>query len=67
MPWLDYLWKDNPLLPSQSKKNLVADFSFARIHERMSLTPAQREDINQRDFLSCFIREKEKDSALPAA
>ncbi|KAI8933230.1 hypothetical protein NX059_009864 [Plenodomus lindquistii] len=67
MPWLDYLWKDNPLLLGGSKKNLVAEFSFARIHERMSLTPDQRESINQRDFLSCFIREKEKDSALPAS
>ncbi|KAI1499968.1 cytochrome P450 [Biscogniauxia marginata] len=65
MPWLDYLWKDNPLVPVTSKRNPLAEFGAVRINERMSLTEEQREKINQRDFLSCFIREKAKDGTLP--
>jgi hypothetical protein len=64
MPWWDAMWK--AILPAVSMKNVVADFGFARIHERMSMSEEERESINQRDFLSCFIREKAKDDTLPA-
>ncbi|KAI2622397.1 cytochrome P450 [Hypoxylon sp. NC1633] len=64
-PWVDYLWKDNPLLPVSSQKNPIVEFGVARIQERLTLTEAQRQEINQRDFLSSFIREKEKDETLP--
>lgn len=65
MPWLDYLWKDNPLVPISSKRNPVAEFGAARIEERMSLTEEERSEAKQQDFLSCFIKEKEKDDTLP--
>ncbi|KAL8996034.1 MAG: hypothetical protein Q9169_004346, partial [Polycauliona sp. 2 TL-2023] len=65
MPWLDYLWKDNPLLPTISKRNPLADFGAARIRERLSMTDEQRDGINQNDFLSSFIKEKQKNPDLP--
>ncbi|KAL8850366.1 MAG: hypothetical protein Q9221_004686 [Calogaya cf. arnoldii] len=51
MPWLDYLWKDNPLLPTILKRNPLADFGATRIKERLSMTDEQRDRINQNDFL----------------
>ncbi|KAI0123266.1 cytochrome P450 [Xylariales sp. AK1849] len=65
MPWLDYFWKDNPLIPKSAKKNPLAEFGAAPINERLSLAEKGGEAINQRDFLSCFIKEVEKDHALP--
>ena len=65
MPWLDVLWKDNPLVPVSAKRNPLAEFGAARIQERLALTEEEREKINQKDFLSCFIKEVEKDPSLP--
>ncbi|KAI1385750.1 cytochrome P450 [Hypoxylon trugodes] len=64
-PWLDYLWRDNPLRPATSTKDPLVEFGSARIRERLALTEAERLEINQKDFLSCFMREKEKDQSLP--
>lgn len=66
MPWLDYLWGDNPLVPASSDRNPLAEFSIARITERMSLDSGETRKISQKDFLSCFIKEKAKDPSLPA-
>ena len=65
MPWLDYLWRDNPLVPMSSKRNSLAEFGAARIMERMSLSEDQKADIGESDFLSCFMKEKAKDDSLP--
>ena len=65
MPWLDHFWKDNPLLPAVSKRNPLADFGAARIKERLDMTDEQRDGINQSDFLSSFIKEKQKNPDLP--
>lgn len=65
MQWLDYLWRDNPLAPASTTKNALAEFSFARIMERMSLTEDEKRNISQKDFLACFIKEKAKDNTLP--
>ncbi|KAK2879441.1 hypothetical protein FQN49_000876 [Arthroderma sp. PD_2] len=65
MPWLDYLWKDNPLLPVSAKRNPLADFGAARIKERLEMTDAQRKLINQKDFLSCFIKASHDNPGLP--
>ncbi|OJJ68595.1 hypothetical protein ASPBRDRAFT_199027 [Aspergillus brasiliensis CBS 101740] len=65
MPILDYLWKDNPLLPTVSKRNPLADFGAARIQERLDMTDEQRDRINQRDFLSSFIQERQRNPDLP--
>ncbi|KAL8653735.1 MAG: hypothetical protein Q9210_001922 [Variospora velana] len=65
MPWLDYFWKDNPLLPTISKRNPLADFGAARIKERLSMTDEQRDRIKHSDFLSSFIKEKQKNPDLP--
>lgn len=32
----------------------------------MSLTEDEKQSINQRDYLSCFIKEKDDDDTLPA-
>lgn len=66
MPWLDILWRDNPLFPASTKRNPLAEFGAARIKERMSLTEDEKQSINQRDYLSCFIKEKDDDDTLPA-
>jgi hypothetical protein len=66
MPWLDYLWRDNPLVPASSHRNSLAEFSVARITERMSLDNDEKQKISQKDFLSCFIKETAKDPSLPA-
>ncbi len=66
MPWLDYLWRDNPLVPVSTKRNPLVEFGAARIRERMSLTEDEKRNISQRDFLSCFIKEQAKDNTLPA-
>ncbi|KAJ6180054.1 cytochrome P450 [Penicillium mononematosum] len=65
MPWLDYLWRDNPLVPGSTKRNPLAEFGFARIMERMSLSEDEKRDIGQKDFLSCFLEEQAKDPTLP--
>jgi hypothetical protein len=65
MPWLDYFWKDNPLIPVTAKRNPLAEFGAARINERLSLTEKERDKINHKDFLSCFIKEVERDPSLP--
>ena len=65
MPWLDYLWKDNPLVPVSAKRNPLAEFGAARIQERLNLSEDEREKINQKDFLSNFIKEAQKDPSLP--
>ncbi|KAK9414373.1 putative Cytochrome P450 [Seiridium unicorne] len=63
MQWLDYLWRDNPLVPVSSKRNALAEFGAARIMERMSQAEGSENDKN--DFLSYFIKEKAKDNTLP--
>jgi hypothetical protein len=65
MPWLDYLWRDNPLVPGSTKRNPLAEFGFARIMERMSLSEDEKRNIGQKDFLSCFLEEQAKDPTLP--
>ena len=65
MPWLDYLWRDNPLVPVSSKKNSLAEFGAAQIMERISLTEDEKRSISERDFLSCFIKMKAEDNTLP--
>ena len=42
MAWLDYLWRDNPLVPTSRKRNPLAEFGAARIQERMSLTEDEK-------------------------
>ncbi|KAK0665927.1 cytochrome P450 [Cercophora samala] len=64
-PWLDKLWKDNPLIPVSAKRNPLAEFGAARIQERLALSEEERENINQKDYLSCFIHEAAKDPSLP--
>ncbi|KKA24449.1 Cytochrome P450 (Eurofung) [Rasamsonia emersonii CBS 393.64] len=64
MPWLDFLWKRNPLLPASVKPNPLVEFGVARIQERLQMTEQEREKINSRDFLSRFIEAKEKDPQL---
>lgn len=65
MQWLDYVWRDNPLVPVSTKKNPLVEFAIARIMERMSLTEDEKRNLGRRDFLSCFIEEKAKDKTLP--
>ncbi|KAG2419500.1 hypothetical protein HFD88_004296 [Aspergillus terreus] len=65
MPWLDYLWKDNPLLPSVSKRNPLAEFGAARIKERLEEPEGKHNVREQRDFLSSFIQEKDRNPRLP--
>lgn len=67
MPWLDYLWRDNPLVPGSTKRNPLVEFGFARITERMSLSENEKENLGQTDFLACFLQEqaKDKDNTLP--
>ena len=64
MAWLDYLWRDNPLAPTSSTRNPLAEFGAARIQERMSLTEEEKRSIDERDYLSCFMKEKAKDDTL---
>lgn len=52
-------------MPASTMKNALAEFSFARIMERMSLTEDEKRNISQKDFLACFIKEKAKDNTLP--
>ncbi|KAL9095874.1 MAG: hypothetical protein Q9165_001871 [Trypethelium subeluteriae] len=66
MPWLDYLWRDNPLVPGSTKRNPLAEFGMARIMERMHLTENEKLNIGEKDFLSCFMKEQAKDDTLPA-
>ncbi|KAK1570169.1 cytochrome P450 [Colletotrichum navitas] len=66
MPWLDRLWRDNPLVPVSAKKNPLVEFGAARIRERMGLIESGKGDLGQRDFLSSFIVENAKDRTLPA-
>jgi hypothetical protein len=60
MPWLDYLWKRNPLIPAGTIPNPLVEFGVARIQERLRLTDEERQQINSADFLSRFIKAKEK-------
>ncbi|KAI9667683.1 MAG: hypothetical protein M1821_000500 [Bathelium mastoideum] len=66
MPWLDYLWRDNPLVPVSTKKNPLVEFGIARIMERMSLSEEEKGNLGKKDFLSSFLKEKAKDDTLPA-
>ncbi|KAG7058454.1 polyketide synthase [Colletotrichum scovillei] len=66
MPWLDYLWRDNPLIPVSAKRNPLVEFGAARIRERMSLIESGKGELDQKDFLSSFISENAKDHTLPA-
>ncbi|KAK1674047.1 cytochrome P450 family protein [Colletotrichum godetiae] len=66
MPWLDCLWRDNPLIPVSAKRNPLVEFGAARIRERMSLIESGKGDLSQKDFLSSFIAENAKDNTLPA-
>lgn len=60
MPWLDYLWKRNPLIPAGTIRNPLVEFGVARINERLQLTDEERQKINSSDFLSRFIEAKAK-------
>ncbi|KAL4777218.1 cytochrome P450 [Aspergillus nidulans var. acristatus] len=64
MPWLDYFWKRNPLLPGSVKPNKVIEFGVARIQERLHLSEKHPDRVNSRDFLSRFIAAKEKNSKI---
>ncbi|KAL4987378.1 cytochrome P450 [Aspergillus falconensis] len=64
MPWLDYFWKRNPLLPGSVKPNKVIEFGVARIQERLQLSEKHPDRVNSRDFLSRFIAAKEKNSQV---
>ncbi|KAL4963708.1 cytochrome P450 [Aspergillus stella-maris] len=66
MPWLDYFYKRNPLLPARAKPNLVMAFGVARILERLQLSENTPDRINIRDFLSRFITATEVNGSLPA-
>ncbi|KAK1957517.1 cytochrome P450 [Colletotrichum sublineola] len=65
MPWLDCLWRDNPLIPGSAKRNPLVEFGAARIKERMDLTVEEKVKVVKKDFLSGFITEKTKDQTLP--
>ena len=65
MPWLDYFWKRNPLLPQWTKKNPLVAFGVARIVERQAKAEKRAIDVNKRDFLSRFIEAKAKGRNLP--
>ena len=60
MPWLDYLWKRNPLIPAGTIRNPLVEFGVARIQERLRLSDEERHKVNSSDFLSKFIKAKEK-------
>jgi hypothetical protein len=64
MPWLDYLWRDNPLVPRSTKRNPLAEFGAARIKERVDLNEEEK-SVHDRDYLSCFMKEKAQDDTLP--
>ena len=65
MPWLDYLWKRNWLLPHWTKMNLIVAFGIARIQERQGKSEKADEDVNNKDFLSRFMEAESKDPQLP--
>ncbi|KAL2812963.1 cytochrome P450 [Aspergillus granulosus] len=64
MPWLDYFYKRNPLLPGSAKPNPVMAFGVARIQERLQLSEKHPDRVNSRDFLSRFIAAREKNTHL---
>ncbi|KAJ0426711.1 cytochrome P450 [Aspergillus carlsbadensis] len=64
MPWLDYLHKRNPLLPSSAKPNPVMAFGLARIQERLQLSEKHPDRVNGRDFLARFIEARERNPKL---
>ncbi|KAA6412416.1 MAG: pisatin demethylase [Lasallia pustulata] len=66
MPWLDFLWKRNPLLPHWTKVNLIVAFGVARIKERQGRSEKDTADVNNRDFLSRFMEAKSKDPQIPS-
>ncbi|KAI0539686.1 cytochrome P450 [Xylaria digitata] len=65
MPWLDQLWKENPLVPVSAMRNPIAEFGAARIQERLGRAANDTSETIQKDFLSSFIGEVEKDPSLP--
>ncbi|KAL4940291.1 hypothetical protein BDV06DRAFT_213603 [Aspergillus oleicola] len=65
IPWLDYFYKRNPLLPGSAKPNPVMAFGVARIQERLLVSEKHPDRVNSRDFLSRFITATEKNSNLP--
>ena len=65
MPWLDYLWKRNWLLPHWTKLNMIVAFGIARIKERQGKSEKQNEDVNNKDFLSRFMEAESKSQQLP--
>ena len=66
MPWLDFLWKRNPLLPHWTKVNLIVAFGVARIKERQGRNEKDTADVNNRDFLSRFMEAKSRDPQIPS-
>jgi hypothetical protein len=60
MPWLDYFWKRNPLIPGGTIRNPLVEFGVSQIQERYRLSEEKCDHVNNSDFLSKFMKAKEK-------
>jgi cytochrome P450 len=72
MPWLDYVWINNPIKRFLRGKGVSpgAAFAMARVQERrQALATGKGKDWNDtsRDFLSRFLEIEEKESVPPYA
>jgi cytochrome P450 len=72
MPWLDYVWINNPIKRFLRGKGVSpgAAFAMARVQERrQALAKGKGKDWNDtsRDFLSRFLEIEEKESVPPYA
>ena len=65
MPWLDFLWKRNPIVPHWSKPNLIVAFGIAQIQQRQGKSDESDVKLNKRDFLSRFMEVQSKEPRLP--
>lgn len=70
MPWLEYLWTNNPVLRHfrGNGKSPGVVFAMSRVQERQALEKGELEkewEVNNRDFLSRFIEIQAKDQNVP--
>ena len=70
MPWLEYIWTNNPVLRHfrGAGKSPGVTFAMARVQERKLLERGELEkewDVNSRDFLSRFMEIEAKDKNVP--
>ncbi|EKG19934.1 Cytochrome P450 [Macrophomina phaseolina MS6] len=68
IPWVDYLWRKNPLLQRlrSVRANPVVSFAVARVQERQKNEAAdQMAKVNENDFLARFMAAIRNDSSIP--